>query len=270
MKLSKLFKFREGNDSEATKPFLEHLEDLRWMLIKMAVALFSAMVLAFCFRVPLVHVVQKPLLAVDPELLKRLISLGVADSITISFQLAFYAGIVLAFPFLVYFAAEFVLPALTPQEKKAMLPAVAIGFLLFLGGVLASYYLVLPSTLAFFFRDAKSLDWSPSWTVRDYFSFVTQFCVGFGLAFELPVVVLLLVRLGILSASLLSRTRAYAFLLIFVAAAVITPTPDALTMALMGAPMYLLYEICIVVAWFIERKRRKQQQLSEQGSTPSG
>jgi sec-independent protein translocase protein TatC len=257
MRISRIFKFREGEQGEAVKPFLDHLEDLRWVIVKMAAALFAAMLLAFCFRTQLVHILQAPLKAIDANLLRSLVSLGVADSMTISFQLAFYAGIVLAFPFLIYFAGQFILPALTPPEKKAMLPAVAIGFGLFLGGVVLGYYLVLPTTLRFFFRDAQSLDWTPTWTVRDYFSFVTQVCVGFGAAFELPVIVLVLVRLGVLSVALLCRTRAYAFLLIFVAAAFLAPTPDAVSMAMMGGPMYVLYEICILVAWLMERKRKK-------------
>ena len=259
MKLSQLFKFREGEHQEAVKPFLDHLEDLRWVLIKMAISLISAMMLAFLFRTFLVRILQAPLRAIDPNLLKQLISLGVSDSITISFQLAFYAGIVIAFPFLIYFAGQFVLPALTPQERRAMLPAAAIGFGLFLGGVILGYIFVLPATLRFFFRDAQSLGWTPTWTVRDYFSFVTQLCVGFGVAFELPVVVLVLVRLGILSVALLKRTRAYAFVLVFVAAAFLAPTPDALSMLMMGGPMYLLYEICIVVATLTERKRKREE-----------
>src|SRR3984893_17134998 len=263
MKLSRIFKFREGEHAEAVKPFLDHLEDLRWVIIRMGLSLGIAMLLAFCFRAQLVHILQGPLKAIDPKLLQTLVSLGVADSMTISFQLEFYAGIVLAFPFLIYFAGQFILPALTPQEKKAMLPAVGIGFGLFLGGVVLGYYLVLPATLRFFFRDAQSLDLSPTWAVREYFSFVTQLCVGFGVAFELPVVVLVLVRLVFLSVALLRRTRAYAFLLIFVAAAFLAPTPDAVSMAMMGAPMYLLYELCIFVASMMERKRKRDAEAEQ-------
>ncbi|HYY29203.1 MAG TPA: twin-arginine translocase subunit TatC [Chthoniobacterales bacterium] len=267
MKFSGLFKFREGDRGEAVKPFLDHLEDLRWVIVKMAVSLGVAMLLSFCFRVQLVHVMQAPLKAIDPRLVESLISLGVADSMIISFQLAFYAGIVIAFPFLIYFAGEFILPALTPQEKKAMLPAVGVGFGLFLTGVVLGYYFVLPTTLRFFFHDAQSLDWRPTWTVREYFSFVTQLCVGFGAAFELPVIVLVLVRLGIVSVALLRRTRAYAFLLIFIAAAFLAPTPDAVSMTMIGAPMYLLYEVCIFVAWMMERKRKREAAaLAEKGA----
>jgi sec-independent protein translocase protein TatC len=269
MKFGNLFKFREGNDPEAVKPFLDHLEDLRWVIIKMALSLGIAMAVAFLFRSQLAQIMQAPLGSLDPNLVRTLVSFGVADSMTISFQLAFYAGIVIAFPFLIYFAGQFILPALTPVEKKAMLPAVGVGFGLFLAGVVLGYYLVLPATLRFFFRDAQSLDWTPTWTVRDYFSFVTQLCVGFGVAFELPVVVLVLVRLGILSVALLRRTRAYAFLLIFVAAAFLAPTPDAVSMTMMGAPMYLLYELCIFVASMMERKRKRDAEAVAQKSGSS-
>src|SRR5260370_2080622 len=172
------------------------------------------MLVAFCFRTQLALILQLPLQALDPNLLKSLAAFGVADSMTISLQLAFYAGIVLAFPFLIYFAGSFVLPALTPQEKRAMLPAVLVGFGLFLGGVTFSYFFVLPPTLRFFFHDAMAMHWTPTWNVREYFSFVTQACVGFGIAFELPVIVLVLVRFGLLSPSLVHRPRAYAFLFI--------------------------------------------------------
>jgi len=161
---------------------------------------------------------------------------------------------VLAFPFILYFLAQFVLPALTPGEKKALFPAAIVGFGLFLGGVNFAYFIVLPQTLEFFFQDAKSMSWQPTWTVREYYSFTTQFVIGFGLAFELPVVVLLLVKLGIVNYETLRRTRAFAVIIIFVVAAIITPTSDILTLVLMGGPMYVLYEICIGIAWLMNRR----------------
>ena len=103
---------------------------------------------------------QRPLQRMDPEI-RALQSLGITDSFTISFRLAFYAGIVLSFPILLYFLAEFVLPALTAGEKRLMLPAIGASFLLFLVGVLACYYWLLPTTVRFFFIDAQSLGWTP-------------------------------------------------------------------------------------------------------------
>ena len=253
MAIRNFFKFREVPESETAKPFLEHLEDLRWTVVKMAITLFVAMILCFAFRTSLVQIMQRPLHEVDPKI-GALRALGVTDSMTISFSLAFYAGIVLSFPLLLYFLAEFVLPALTAVEKRMMLPAIFVSFVLFLAGVVACYFWLLPKTIMFFFQDTESLGWLPAWTVQEYYSFVTRFTIGFGLAFELPVVVLALVRFGLITYALMARTRPYAFVLIFLLAAVITPTPDMLSMMAMGLPMYLLYESCIWIAWFMQRK----------------
>ncbi len=256
MALRNFFKFREIPETESAKPFLEHLEDLRWTIVKMAITLFVTMILAFAFREELVNLLQRPLHKVSPEI-GALRALGITDSITISFSLAFYAGIVLSFPLLLYFLAEFILPALTAVEKRLMLPAIFVSFALFLTGVLACYYFLLPNTIAFFFKDTQSLGWQPAWTVQEYYSFVTRFTIGFGLAFELPVVVLALVRLGFVTYALMARTRPYAVVLIFVLAAFITPTPDVLSLLAMALPMYGLYESCIWIAWFMQRRAER-------------
>src|SRR3954471_22956987 len=146
MALRKIFKFREIAEEDSSKPFIEHLEDLRWTIVKMAIALLISMVLCLSFRTTLVHIMQIPLHAVDPQI-GALRALGITDSITISFRLAFYAGIVLSFPLLVYFLAEFVLPALTAMERRFVFPAILVSFGLFLTGVLACYYWLLPKTI---------------------------------------------------------------------------------------------------------------------------
>ncbi len=256
MTLRNIFKFREASEGDASKPFLEHLEDLRWTIVKMAITLLVTMVLSFLFRTTLVHIVQGPLREVDPQV-GSLRALGVTDSITISFRLAFYAGIVISFPILLYFLAEFVLPALTALEKKFLLPAIFVSFGLFLLGVSVCYFWLLPKTILFFFRDTQSLGWTPNWTVQEYYSFVTRFTMGFGLAFELPVVVLALVRFGFITYALMARTRPYAIVLVFILATIITPTPDILTLVAMALPMCLLYESCIWIAWAMERRSQR-------------
>jgi sec-independent protein translocase protein TatC len=253
MALQDIFKFRELPESETTKPFLEHLEDLRWTVVKMAITLVIAMIICFAFRSILVRVTQAPLHEVSSQI-GTLKALGITDSIMISFHLAFYAGIVLSFPLLLYFLAEFVLPALTAVEKRFLLPAIFASFALFLLGVFVCYFWLLPKTILFFFRDTESLGWEPTWTVQQYYSFVTRFTLGFGLAFELPVVVLALVRFGLMTYKFMARTRPYAVVLIFILATIITPTPDILTLIAMALPMCLLYESCIWIAWFMERR----------------
>src|SRR5436309_2880806 len=257
MALRDIFKFRDPPESETSKPFLEHLEDLRWMIMKMALTLIVTMILCFAFRTTLVHVMQAPLRAVDPQV-GALKALGITDSFVISFHLAFYAGIVISFPLLLYFLAEFVLPALTAVEKRFLFPAIGVSFALFLVGVLISYFWLLPKTILFFFRDTEHLGWAPTWTVQQYYSFVTRFTIGFGLAFELPVVVLALVRFGLITYRFMARTRPYAVVLIFVLATIITPTPDILTLIAMALPMCLLYESCIWIAWLMERRASKR------------
>ena len=258
MALRDIFKFRELPESETSKPFLEHLEDLRWTVVKMAVALLLAMVVCFFFRQTLVRVMQAPLHDVDPQV-GALKALGITDSIVISFHLAFYAGIVLSFPLLLYFLAEFVLPALTAVEKRFLFPAIGGSFALFLTGVVICYFWLLPKTILFFFRDTRSLGWTPTWTVQQYYSFVTKFVLGFGMAFELPVVVLALVYFGLITYRFMARTRPYAIVLIFILAAIIAPTPDLLTLVAMALPMALLYESCIWIAWAMERRASRSQ-----------
>src|ERR1700737_951498 len=254
MALRDIFKFRELPESETSKPFLEHLEDLRWTIVKMAITLVAAMIICFSFRSVLVRVVQAPFREVDPQV-GALRALGITDSIVVSFHLAFYAGMVLSFPLLLYFIAEFVLPALTALEKRFLLPAIFVSFGLFLLGVLVCYFWLLPKTILFFFRDTQSLGWTPTWTVQQYYSFATRFTLGFGLAFELPVVVLALVRFGLVPYPFMARPRPYAVVLIFILATIITPTPDILTLIAVATPMCLLYESCIWIAWFMERRK---------------
>jgi sec-independent protein translocase protein TatC len=253
MTLRDIFKFREVPESETSKPFLEHLEELRWMIVKMAITLSVAMIVCFTFRSTLVRILQAPLRDVGSQI-GTLKALGITDSIVISFHLAFYAGIVLSFPLLLYFIAEFVLPALTAVERRFLLPAILVSFALFLLGVSVCYFWLLPKTILFFFRDTESLGWAPTWTVQQYYSFVTRFTLGFGLAFELPVVVLALVRFGLITYRFMARTRPYALVLIFILATIITPTPDILTLVAMALPMCLLYESCIWIAWLMERR----------------
>jgi sec-independent protein translocase protein TatC len=162
---------------------------------------------------------------------------------------------VLSFPILVFLLARFLFPALKPTERKILIPVSAFGLFLFLGGVLFAYCIVLPGTLDFFFKDAKAMHWTPTWTVREYYSFTTQFLIAFGLAFEMPMVVLALVKLGVLNSEKLRRTRAAAIVTIFTVAAFITPSPDMVTYLLMGGPMVVLYEACIWLAKWLEPKQ---------------
>ena len=179
--LRKLFAARESKDVEMVKPFLDHLEDLRWTLVKMVATLSLGMVLSFGFRAQLIRVVEAPLLAVNGHGNVHLQALGPADSMNVSLTLAFYAGIVLTFPLQLYFLAGFVLPALSQKEKAYVLPIIGATFALFLGGVFFCFLYILPLTLRWLFYDAQHMGFDPGWTVTTYFSFATQFVLIFGI-----------------------------------------------------------------------------------------
>ena len=166
----------------------------------------------------------------------------------------------LAFPLLLLFILQFVLPGLHAHEKRVMWPAMAVGFGLFLAGTAFAYYWVLPRALLFFYQWSGDMGISNDWRIGEYISFATQFTLLFGLSFELPVVVMVFVKLGLLSYETMSKTRSYAIVGIFVAAAILTPTPDVFTLLLMAAPMIILYEICIWLAYFDRKNNRIREE----------
>lgn len=192
--------------------------------------------------------------------LKMMSALKPTEGFMLSMKLSFVAGIVVSFPLLLLYVLQFVLPGLHANEKRVLWPAMTVGFGLFLAGAAFAYLLVLPRALLFFYQWSGDMGISNDWRIGEYISFATQFTLLFGLSFELPVVVMVFVKLGLLSYDTMSRTRSYAIVGIFVAAAVLTPTPDMLTMTLMAAPMIVLYEICIWLAYFDNKKSRLQEE----------
>lgn len=194
--------------------------------------------------------------------LRMMSALRPTEGFTLSMKLSFVAGIVLSFPLLLLFILQFVLPGLHANEKRVMWPAMAVGFGLFLGGTAFAYYMVLPRALLFFAEWSGGMGISNDWRIGEYISFATQFTLLFGASFELPVVVMVFVKLGLLTYETMSKTRSYAIVAIFVAAAVLTPTPDIMTLCLMALPMIVLYEICIWLA-FLDRKKNRVKEEQE-------
>jgi sec-independent protein translocase protein TatC len=251
--LQKIIKTREESDGDVVKPFLEHLEDLRWTLFKMAAVLAIGMIFGFVYVDQISAIILKPLHAIQGN--TQLQSLQVTEAFMVSLTLAFYAGIVLAFPLLLFFAAEFVLPALTRQEKRLILPAIGVGFVLFGIGVYLAYHFILPLTLKWFHDYALKMHITPNWQARDYYGFVTHLTIACGLLAEMPIAVIGLAFMGLVTAKLLRNTRAYAYTLILILVAVISPTPDPMTFIVMSLPVIAIYEICIWIVWLMERKR---------------
>ncbi|WP_018289902.1 twin-arginine translocase subunit TatC [Verrucomicrobium sp. 3C] len=240
------------------KPFLDHLEDLRWMIFKAVAAVAVAAVVGFVETKPILGLLLDPLRKAGEDPTKILRFLGVVDPFSVQLQIGLLTGIVLSLPAVLYFVGEFLLPALTATEKRAVLPIFSAGALLFLVGGFFSYAGLLPQTLRFFVLYSRNLGVETQWTLPNYLDFVIQMVVGFGLAFELPLVVVLLTYFGILRVELMRRYRRHAIVVILVAAACITPTSDPFTLFLLTAPMYLLYELSVWIAAGIERRRNQQ------------
>jgi sec-independent protein translocase protein TatC len=243
----------EEEEGGPVKSFLEHLEDLRWVLIKSGASLGIGMAGCLAAVPLLVRVLTFPLQAsgvdADPH------TFGPIGAVVISMKIALYGGIVIALPFILFFIAQFVMPALKKQEKKYFGYAFTIGTGLFLSGVLLCYFYVLPIALKGMVAYTKWMGLnSDVWRAEEYFSFVLTFMIGMGLSFEVPVLVLTLVRLGVLQHEWLVKGRKYFFVGNLVLCAFITP--DFLSTFFMVIPVQVLMEICILISAHWERQKR--------------
>jgi sec-independent protein translocase protein TatC len=255
--LTKFFQFREKTDGDIVKPFLDHMEDLRWTLIKMGLTLVAAMIISFFFVNDLMRIIQQPMRDAAPELIHKIVTRTITEPFMISLMLAFFAGVTLALPFLSYFAISFVLPALSRQEKKYLFPGIACSFCLFLAGALVSYFYILPHTLRFFYEYSIKMEVNILWEWKDYISFCAWLTIGFGLLCQVPIVMVGLALLGFINYRMLAKTRPYAVTVILILAAVVAPTPDPVTFISLGAPIILLYEACIWIVWLLDRRKAR-------------
>ena len=180
------------------------------------------------------------------------------EALVLTLKLAFFAGLVLAFPLIVWFVAQFVLPGLRQAEKKVIFPALFVGFFLFLIGAFFAFRVGLPMALDFLAGYTIDRNIEPGWRIGYYIKFVTQVTLVFGLAFELPVAVMCLVKLDLLTYRTMRDSRAYAIVLLMVLSAFLTP-PDPMTLVLLAGPLILLYEMCIWLAYLLERKHLKAE-----------
>jgi sec-independent protein translocase protein TatC len=187
----------------------------------------------------------------------RLHNFGPAEGFLVAFHVALYGALILSSPFWIFFVVSFIFPALHRHERQALLPWIGWSFVLFLAGVLATYFVLLPVALRAAVAYSNLLGFEGlDWRAEDYISFVTHFIFGMGLGFQFPIVVLFLVKLGILSYRHLAKYRRHVCVLSFILGAVLT-TPEVITQVAMAVPLYLLYEICIWIAWYWEWKKRK-------------
>lgn len=240
------------------KPFLEHLDDLRWVIVKSVVALAIGVTICLVFTQELIRILEWPLRQAGQDPASMAIVLHPADPFFIQMQVGMMGGIVLALPYVLFQVAGFVLPALTLKEKSYLAPVFSAGAILFLAGLAFCYYLVLPQTFTFFVEYNAWMGVEAKWTLQNYIDFTVQMLLGMGLAFEFPLVLMILNVLGILPHQTLSEYRRHAIVAVVVIATCITPSTDPLSIAMIAAPLYALYEACIWLTLMREKRQPPQ------------
>jgi sec-independent protein translocase protein TatC len=234
---------------------LEHLEDFRRMLIRCLLALAIATVACIPLAKPLLHWLQAPLLqmAAQNHVAFELITTSPVEGFMQVMKVIFAAGVLASLPFMIYFVAQFVFPGLQPQEQKMLAYGGLAGAVLFITGVALCYAITLPMAVKIMFYFNDYLGTAANWKIDAYLGFVLQLLIGFGLAFELPLILLLLGRLGIVSTAQMRKYRRHVVVGILVIAMVLTP-PDVPSQLQMAIPLYVLYELCLLILSLRDRR----------------
>jgi len=268
-----------GNRNQGEMSFLEHLEELRWHLIRSFLAIFIGAVLAFIFKD---IIFDKIMLAPrNPDFWTNrvlcdfgkkfgnlnlcintvpveLISVKMAGQFTVHVTVSLIVGLIVAFPYVFYQFWSFVAPALHSKEKKYARGAVFTSSLLFLIGVIFGYYLIVPFTIAFLGTYSVSPDVSNKINLISYVGTITSVILASGIIFELPIVAFFLTKIGLITPQFMRKFRKHAIVVVFIVAAIITP-PDVVSQTLTAIPLLLLYEISILVSAGVVRRQKKEE-----------
>ena len=242
------------NETSDVKPFLDHLDDLRTVLLRSLATLVAAMLVAFPNVPWIVASLKKPLLRLTEYPDEFLQSMEVMGAFTTALRIAFWGGLFLAAPFLVFFIGAFIFPGLVDRERALVKKSSGFALLLFFSGVMLAYFIILPVALQMMHKMHFWMGVNPLWTINSYVAFCIQLMIGFGLAFELPVVLVILGKLGVVNAEMLAAKRKIVFVIMLIAAMILTP-PDVFTQVLMALPLFGLYEISVMLLRADERRK---------------
>ncbi|MFD0766209.1 twin-arginine translocase subunit TatC [Mucilaginibacter lutimaris] len=278
-KLIKAIK-EKGQTMEAEMSFFDHLEALRWHLVRAAIAIVIFTCAAFYFYDFIFDTIimgpSKPsfwtyrMLCKLGDYLHRdgfcinkinvsLLNTEMAGQFTLMINSALLIGITLGFPYLLWELWRFIRPALHEKERKAASGFVIYASFLFLLGVLFGYYVITPESINFLSGFTVSSQIENKFSVDSYLSSVATLTLATGIVFELPIIVYVLSSLGILNAKFMRETRRYAVVIILIIAAVVTPTPDMMTMTVVSIPLFILYEVGILVAAVVDKRRAARE-----------
>lgn len=241
--------------------FFDHLEELRWTLIKSVITFVVFAALIGIFLKQFNQALLWPLLQVQagrPGFVLELGTISVMEGFSVVLQMCFMGGLVMSIPFILFYVGQFVAPALHDRELKLLLPGCIAAFMLFLLGAAFSFFLLVPNTIRVSLELNDLMGFTQRWTPGNYYGLLTWLVLGVGTAFEFPLVILILVYLDIVSVKRLRSWRRHAVIVFFVVAAIVTPTPDPFTQTALAVPLYALFEIALLVAGRIEKRRARE------------
>ncbi len=233
-----------GVTSERDKELslVQHLSEFRDRLMVASIAVAITTAISFAFTIQIIQLLMLP---IGQDI--KLISLEPTENFTTYMRVALFSGIALAMPVILYEIYAYIDPALHPNERRFALTAGPFVLALFVGGMLFCYFLVLPNAIQFLIGFGKEV-FENQLRASSYLSFATTFILGMGLVFEMPVLIFVLIKLGVVSRPWLAARRRYVLLISFILAALITPTPDPFNQSLVAIPMYLLFELGLLLS----------------------
>ncbi len=239
--------------------FFDHLEELRWTLVKCALAFaFFAIIIALSMK-QFNEAIMWPLHHVQDRMYPKTFALdlgtiSIMEPFTIIIQMCLMGGLTMAAPFMLFFVGQFVAPALNPKEMKMVLPTAFLGLLLFLAGAAFSFFLLVPSTIRVSLELNDLFGFTQRWTPGAYYSLLTWLTLGVGAAFEFPLLIVLMVYMGFVTVTKLRSWWRHALVIVFVIAAIVTPTPDPVTQTMLALPLYGLYWLAIAISSRVEKR----------------
>jgi len=239
------------NENPMEMGFLEHLEELRWRIVRSLLAIIIGSAVSFGYIDEILNILLYPTSKTNNPINIQVLS--VQGMFLIKWIISFISGFIIALPILIYQFWQFVAPGLKVNEKKFAIPFVFFAFTSFILGVLFGYFVLIPFSLEFF-SGIGAPHVENNFSIQLYFSFLTWLLLGAGVIFQLPVVSLVLSAIGILTPAFMRHYRKHSIVVIMILSSFITP-PDPVSMLIMSFPLVLLYEMSIGVSWLVNRNR---------------
>ncbi len=240
---------------------LERIDELRARLVKVSIVVVAFFCICFGFAKYVFAWLKQPLMLAMPKEVNVLHFTGPMEVLTAYMKVSMLVAITMALPMLFFQLWKYIAPALPEQTRKMVLPFFTASLVLFVGGIVFCYYLMMPAALEFLIGMGDGLATAVI-MVDEYISMIVIMLLGFGGVFQLPVILIILERLGIISEDMLKKNRGPILVAILIVAAIVTPTPDPFSQLFMAAPMYLMFEAAILIIKWLKRRDQKALQVT--------